>query len=280
MGAADTSRFFGPHPFLDATQGRINTRSVFEEYRRDSYKDRRALLTALDLSFSPRATAEAWLRAVRDAGLDVTPEDVEDPKSDWTARFSALPRELKGGFLFLAGDVHLHGETQSEAHWWLRLLPVPGSAPPKAVRAVSDRLGGVQGALRRLSEVWPGDRVTEATIKATYITEPHVWRSRFAVRSPQKAVKAASGTFKLDSVTAAWDVQRSKRGLKSVSITHLPKDKAVVCSVTLEASIEISENLLQAVDAKSWPAIQDILARAPGAEKALRKRSLRRTSGS
>ena len=119
-------------------------------------------LKSLSLSFYGKGTRAQWDRYGTEGGFDL---DNDDGDVD----FCALPEQVKTGVLYLYGGFHhCGGSRQDEVHWHLNLAPCVDDEPPADMVEASARAGGIQNALEKLQEFWPGDATVDVGVTAQF----------------------------------------------------------------------------------------------------------------
>jgi hypothetical protein len=170
---------------------------------------------------------------------------------------------VRGGTVF---TVNVHdGSTHpgkarvrgSEAHWVFEIDPAPSFPPPSQLAARSRESGGKVGAMRTLSDQWPGSKALTMRISASYVVDGKRYRLDPQIDEARpKKVTCRSGSV-VAARGAILDVEGVSPGLLTV---EYPKDSEPF-SLTWSgrAKVTLDPDLAEMIDGAIWQTLSQFL---------------------
>lgn len=163
-----------------------------------------------------------------------------------------LPREFTATSRVLALSTHYHRE-EGLAHWSFQLEAPPSSVAPVEVRELSERLGGLDGFVTNLEQLW-GNRPSLARCIAAFQLNKRGFPCSFL----PGAGRAPSGATVTRTVTWSFEPPRSPR---LVTLVVGPNGQDYIARVAVEREMSPGTDMFGSTEENAWKAFGQFLAR-------------------
>lgn len=163
-----------------------------------------------------------------------------------------LPREFTPSSRVLSLSTHYHREERL-AHWSFRFEAPPSSVPPPEIRDLSERLGGVEGFVTNLQQLW-GTGVSQARCIAAFLLNKREFPCSFL----PVASRAPSGAKVTRTVTWSFEPPRSP---SSVTLVVGPNGQDYIARIAVEHEMSPGTDMFASTEENAWNAFGQFLTR-------------------
>jgi hypothetical protein len=213
-------------------------------------------LSRLRVSFYATAEVDRWKRYINEGHFD---EDTDAADDGVSASFCALPNPVKEGARYVTGNFHPCGRgSPREVHWEISVRPCVDDEAPAALARPSERVGGVEGVLASIRDLWPGSPEVEIEATATFKIAGLGIQPPVPVAPAPDVQRDHDGqklSLKREAVAQIWKVDPPVGIVSEVTFTIVGTEMQTAI-VSGKLTTTVASTMLDTVEEELWRSLQ------------------------